>query len=63
MESTAFWHLGRLKKIKRLVLDHTQIELATLLVTLQSMEQITHLSIGSFISCDMNPTAFKFIYY
>lgn len=50
MESTAFWHLGRLKKIKRLALDHTQIELATFLVNLQSMEQITHLSIGIFLS-------------
>lgn len=47
LESTAFWHLGKLCKIERLVLDGTQIELPTLLVSLQSMDSLTHLSIGN----------------
>ena len=47
VESSAFWHLGRLKKLQRLVLDGTLIELPTLLVNLQSLTSLCHLSVGS----------------
>jgi len=53
LESSAFWHLGRLRNIERLILDCTQIELPTLLVNVQSMTSLTHLSIGwSFFTLD-----------
>ncbi|XP_057368777.1 F-box/LRR-repeat protein 4-like [Daphnia carinata] len=46
LESTAFWHLGKLHMMERLILDSTQIELPTLLVSLQSMASLSHLSLG-----------------
>lgn len=47
LESNAFWHLGKLHMMERLILDNTQIELPTLLVSLQSMTSLSHLSLGT----------------
>lgn len=47
IESSAFWHLGKLHQLERLVLDSTEIELPILLVNLQSMASLIHLSIAS----------------
>ena len=48
LESNAFWHLGKLHMMERLILDSTQIELPTLLVSLQSMTSLSQLSLGRF---------------
>lgn len=48
LESNAFWHLGKLHMMERLILDNTQIELPTLLVSLQSMTSLSHLSLGTY---------------
>nr|CAH0099980.1 unnamed protein product [Daphnia galeata] len=47
LESNAFWHLGKLHMMERLILDSTQIELPTLLVSLQSMTSLSQLSLGA----------------
>jgi len=47
LESSSFWHLGKLQRLERLVLNATQIELPVLLVNLQSMTSLLHLSIGA----------------
>ena len=48
LESNAFWHLGKLHMMERLILDSTQIEMPTLLVSMQSMTSLSQLSLGRF---------------